>query len=424
MKRFVIFGIVILVLMSSVYIVFAKETITFWVPATGEVYKVYKEAVDMFNAKSKNFQVEAVSIPDMERKLLVAVAGGAPPDVAVHWNPMALREWIDRDSILPLTPFIKDEKFDLSRYVPACLEQATFYGQVWGLPLTSSLKPMFYWNKDLFKEVGLNPNLGPKTWKDLLTYSDKLTIRKEGKIERLGFTPLWGHIANGAETLVWFVQSGVKPVSDDGNKITINTDKATEVLQFIADLANRYGREAYQAFSSQFGSGLNDPFLTGRLAMAGGSTPMAVRGILYYKPDFKLGYSLMPSPTGKEMIIFTQGSTMIIPKGSKHPKEAWEFIKWFTGPQQTHLSAKIGYNSGNILALRKTADVISSKLVLNYYKYVVNIPQTPAQGVFFDEIVRARNSVIYGQMTAKQALDVLAQKVQAEIDKILATQKK
>lgn len=427
MKRLtILLGLVIILSLSLTQISFAKTKITFWAPATGEVFKVYKEAVELFNSKSKNVEVEIVSIPDMERKLLVAVAGGAPPDVAVHWAPMAMREWIERDSIIPLSPFIEAENFDLSNYVPECLKQVTFYGQIWGLPLTSSLKPVLYWNKDLFAEVGLNPNLGPKSWKDLVAYSDKLTVKQGDKIVRIGFTPLWAHIGEGGVGMIWLVQNGAKIVSSDGNKVQgyINTPEAVEALQFVADLANRYGREAYQTFSSQFGSGINDPFLTGRIAIAGGSSPMAVRGVLYYKPDFKLGYSLLPTPTGKNHITFTQGSAMIIPKGSKHPKEAWEFIKWFTGPQQTHLGRKIGYNPGNIIALKKTGDVLSSKIVLAWYKNIVNIPQTPVHGMLFDEFAKARNEVIYGRKTAKQALDDLANKIQEEIDKFLSTRKK
>lgn len=426
MKRFISVLLMSFITLGLVNVSFAKTKITFWAPATGEVFKVYQEAVNLFNAKSKNVEVEIVSVPDMERKLLVAVAGGAPPDVAVHWLPMGMREWVDRGSIMSLTPFIEADKVDLSSYVPECLKQVTFYKQIWGLPLTSSLKPVFYWNKKLFSEVGLNPNLGPKTWKDLVTYSDKLTLKQGDKIIRIGFTPLFAHISEGAVGLLWLVQKGVKVVSEDGNKVAgyINTPEAAEALQFVADLANRYGRESYQAFSSQFGSGINEPFLTERIAMVGASSPYAVRAVLYWKPDFPLGYSLFPTPTGKNLITFTQGSSMIIPNGSKHPKEAWEFIKWFSGPQQTLLSEKIGYNAGNLIALKKTGKVISSKIVITWYKNIVNIPQTPVQGMLFDEFAKARDEVIYGRKNAKQALDDLANKIQAEIDKFLASQKK
>lgn len=398
----------------------AKKTISFWVPATGEVFDTYKEAVEVFNSKSEDFQVNVVGVPDMARKLLVAVAGGTPPDVVAHWDPGSLREWVERDSLLPLTPFIKSDKYDLSTYVPKCLEQVTFYDQLWGLPLTSSLKPVFFWNKDLFKEAGLNPEVGPKSWNELVAFSDKLTIKEGNRIKRIGFTPLWAHI-NREAFPIFFVQNGVQLASKDGNKVIgyINTPKAVEALEFVADLANRYGREAYQSFSSQFGSGIQDPFLTGRIAMAGGSSPMAVRGILYFKPDFKLGYSLLPTPTGKDHITFTYGSCIVIPKGSKHPKEAWEFAKWYSGPDQTILSEKVGYNAGNLVALERTKHVISSKIVLSYYKSIVHIPQTPVQGIYLDEIIKARDEVIYGRKSAKQALDDFARKIQAEIDKFV-----
>ena len=423
MKRIFVLCLMMLLMMSLILAqgALAKKTISFWVPATGPVFDTYKEAVEIFNESSKDFQVNIVSVPDMARKLLVAVAGGTPPDIAAHWDPGALREWVDRGSLLSLTPFVKEDNYDLSTYVPQCVNQVTFYEQLWGLPLTSSLKPILLWNKDLFAEAGLDPDTGPKTWKDFVAYSDKLTRKEGNTIKRLGFTPLWGHI-NSQAINIFYVQNGVQLASPDGNKVIgyINTPKAVEALQFIADFANRYGREAYQTFSSQFGSGIQDPFLIGRLAMAGGSTPMAVRGIFYYKPDFKLGYSLFPTPTGKNPIVFTYGSCLIIPKGSKHPKEAWEFAKWYTGPEQTLLSKKVGYNSGNIIALEKTKDVISSHLVLSYHKSIVHIPQTPVQGLYMDEMLKTRDEVIYGRKTAQQALDDFARKIQAEIDKFVA----
>ena len=83
---------------------------------------------------------------------------------------------IDEDAIVPIDDFIKtdDDKAWLKSFFPAFMLNSQTGGKTWGAPFQRSTV-VLYWNKDLFKEAGLDPDKAPATWAEQVAFAQKLT---------------------------------------------------------------------------------------------------------------------------------------------------------------------------------------------------------------------------------------------------------
>ena len=68
---------------------------------------------------------------------------------------------IDEDAIVPF------EGVDAKAFYPAFMANSQTGGKTWGIPFQRSTI-VLYWNKELFKEAGLDPNKAPANWKEML----------------------------------------------------------------------------------------------------------------------------------------------------------------------------------------------------------------------------------------------------------------
>ena len=83
---------------------------------------------------------------------------------------------IDQNLIEPFDKIASsaDDKTWLQSFYPGLMANGTIGGHVWGIPFQRSTIVMFY-NKDMFRAAGLNPDAPPKTWKEMLAAATKLT---------------------------------------------------------------------------------------------------------------------------------------------------------------------------------------------------------------------------------------------------------
>src|SRR3954469_15683835 len=95
---------------------------------------------------------------------------------------------IDEDAIVPIDNFAKtaDDKAWLNGFYKAFMLNSQSGGKTWGVPFQRSTVVM-YWNKEAFKEAGLDPNKAPQTWAELKDYAGKLTKKDaSGKVTHWG----------------------------------------------------------------------------------------------------------------------------------------------------------------------------------------------------------------------------------------------
>src|SRR5690606_26146924 len=114
------------------------------------------------------------------------------------------------------------------QFYPHLWESVMYEDKPYAVPFNTDTRLLFY-NKDAFKEAGLDPEKPPATWDELEEYAEKLDIKDGDRYERVGFYPLWGSI--GAAS--WMTSAdGGKGFIQDG-ELYINTPKKQEALQWL-----------------------------------------------------------------------------------------------------------------------------------------------------------------------------------------------
>ncbi|HQX60012.1 MAG TPA: extracellular solute-binding protein, partial [Burkholderiaceae bacterium] len=170
----------------------AQTEISFFYPvAVGGAIATYIDnlAADFTkeNPGIKVTPIYAGSYQDTIVKALTAHKAGTPPVASVLLSTDTFT-LIDEDAVVPIDNFVKtaEDKAWLSGFYPAFLLNGQIGGKTWGVPFQRSTV-VLYWNKDLFKEAGLDPNKPPANWTELVAMAQKLTKKDaSGKVTQYG----------------------------------------------------------------------------------------------------------------------------------------------------------------------------------------------------------------------------------------------
>lgn len=274
-----------------------------------------------FNKTHKD-QVKVTIIPaaNYVQKFGTAAASGQAPDIAsidLVYAPYfssvgALTDLTDRTKTLAY----------YDKLSPAHRRLATYQGKVYALPFTAEASVLYY-NKVLFKKAGIT---SPPT-----NYAE--VIADAGKIHALG-SGYYGYIFSGAcagcnnfefTPNIW--ASGGDVLNGDGTKAELDTPQITDALTMYRTMWT--AGDMPNLAKTDDGSGALTAFEGGKIGMI----PLgafAVAGLKAAKVDF--GITPLPGKTGGSS-AFAGGDEIAIPKGSKHPDQAWEFLKWATDKQ-------------------------------------------------------------------------------------------
>ncbi|MGA2222621.1 MAG: ABC transporter substrate-binding protein [Verrucomicrobiia bacterium] len=322
-----------------------KVHITYWEKWSGFEAAAMQRTVDQFNRSQSRIVVEYLPLSNVDRKTLVATAGGDPPDVVGLWA-YNVYSFADRDALQPLDDFIRAEATPgggqavpggrqgstpeqwLARYEPVYADVCTYRGHVWAGLSTPSMTAL-HWNKAMFRAAGLDPDRPPGTLAELDVFTEKLTKRdpNTGEIVQLGFLPQEPNWFAWAYPL-WFGGQLL-----DGDNISIGTDpRNLQCYQWIESYTRKYGLDQVRAFSSGFGNFASpqNAFLSGKVAMEFQGVWMN-NFIRQFAPGLEYGVAAWPTAApGEDEFTVADTDLLAIPRGARHPREAWEFIKFIS----------------------------------------------------------------------------------------------
>src|SRR6188474_1726789 len=148
------------------------QEVTFYYPVAvgGPITKIVDQMAADFEKENAGIKVKPVyagSYQDTIVKALTAHKSGTPPTTAILLST-DMFTLIDEDAIVPF------DNADANPYFKAFLANSQTGGKTWGLPFQRSTI-VLYWNKELFKEAGLDPNKAPANWAEMVDYAKKLT---------------------------------------------------------------------------------------------------------------------------------------------------------------------------------------------------------------------------------------------------------
>jgi multiple sugar transport system substrate-binding protein len=288
------------------------------------------DVVEMFNAKmereGRNIRAEFELVPYDQQvsKFMAALSAGTAPDV----YSIDLVQYPYFTSIGAFADITQQyEELPYREDLPqGILELARRDGKIYGLPYEIDISHIL-WNKDLFREAGLNPDRPPEDWDQFLDYSKKLTVDKDGdgNIDQWGFAVVG---TSGGQYMFWFmpwVWGNDGAMFDDEGNVVFNSPETVETLQFWHDLI--YEHEVAPKSSVQWASGDRyNAFIAGRLAMFLGGN-FNITSIRQDAPDLEFGVALTPSNRG-EKATFGGGNLIGITEQCDHKEAAWEFMEF------------------------------------------------------------------------------------------------
>lgn len=402
------------------------DALTFFFQARPEEARVRLKIIDEFRKSHPGIRIRTiVSGPDPLQQMLTYCAGGKCPDVLMAWE-LLYSGLAERGVLLDLNTLLdRDPRYAAQLKAdsyPALYDTFAYAGGQYALPEQWS-GVFLYYNRTLFEEVGITP---PARWRDAWTFDEflaaatALTRRDSSGRTRWGFTDAWVPyfsaacfgMNNGAE---WFSPSV------DPTRTNLGDPRFAEGFQFYADLAVRH-RVAPKA-ADTLSVSAPDLFRRGRAAMALG-------GHWLYSEfaghdDLAIDVTVLPvGPHGGPGAITDVGSTgLAIAADSPRVEQAWEFVKFATGPVGQAIIAA----SGLFVPVLKSA--MSSPGFAAAHREIGNLevftdgpassrplPVTPAWGKVSALLERGSNRVLRGAATAASLDGRFASDVDALLD--------
>src|SRR5690606_2917972 len=153
---------------------------TFWHAMGGSAGEAVQRLVDRFNAAQDKVVVEAAYQGTYDDALQKLKAAGPEGPTIVQVYEIGSRFMIDSGMITPMQNFIDADGFSTEDFEPNILGYYTFEGKLYSMPFNTST-PIVYYNKDAFREVGLDPERPPRTFEEFQEYARRLTVTKGGE---------------------------------------------------------------------------------------------------------------------------------------------------------------------------------------------------------------------------------------------------
>lgn len=317
-----------------------KTTIQFWHSMSGDNGDALEDIVDDFNDQSDSVKVEATyqgSYDDSLTKLR-AVGGSDEAPALVQVFEIGTKYMSESGFITPMQEFIDEDDFDVSELEDNILNYYQLDGELYSMPFNTSNAVMFY-NKDMFEEVGLDPEAPPETLSEMKEAAEKLA--DDG--DRYGFT---------MSTIGWFVEqllanSGAPYLdndngrSEDATEAVVNSEEGYEIFNWLNDMNEA---ETFKNYGSDWDDS-RGPFFSEQVGMYFDSTANTAEVIK--NSDFEVGTAFLPHPdnTDANGVIVGGASLWMTNKVSEEDQEAaWEFVKYTTKADvQAKWAASTGY---------------------------------------------------------------------------------
>jgi len=340
--------------------------LTFYYPVAvgGPVTKTIDQMAADFEKENPGIKVKPVYSGTYQEsivKALTAFKSGQPPHIAVLLST-DMFTLIDEDAIVPIDGLATsaDDRKWLGGFFDSFMMNSRTGGKTWGVPFQRSTI-VLYWNKELFREAGLDPDKGPASWDQMVEYAKKLT-----KTDASGNVTQWGVKIPSSGFPYWLFQGLTTPngallMNEAGTETYFDKPEVIEALQYWVDLSAKH--KVMPGGVIEWGTTPKD-FFEKKAAMIWTTTGNLTN--IRTNAGFPFGVAMLPekkrrgSPTGG-------GNFYVFKKTSPEEQAAaLKFAKWATAPQR---AAQWSIATGYVAVTPAAWETPEMK------KYVQEVPQ-------------------------------------------------
>ena len=382
--------------------------LTFWHYWDGANGQALQKLIDQYQKEHPGVNIKAEFVPgsDLQTKLQTAITGKRTPSMAIA-DLTAMPNLVRSGALAALDPYIAKSKLNLQDYYAGPMVYGRYNGKQYSLPVSASNLGLFY-NKDLFRQAGLDPNKPPKTWEDLVSMG-KTIQAKTGKQGYELFT-------QGGEGTTWQWQvflwgAGGSFLNKTNTAAAFNGPAGVKALQFWTDLVNK------DKVSSVAPWGL---FGRGEAAMVMDGSWMTQ--FFPEQVDFELGAAPFPYPKGMQPATNMGGEQVFVFNGDPATQQAaWDFVNWFSStPVQVQWDRATGF-----MPVKKSVASAASyknwvkntrpllQPFVNSMTFANPRPPVPQYAQISDRVATAVQEALTGRAGPQDALNRAAQDVDA-----------
>ncbi|MHB0951052.1 MAG: sn-glycerol-3-phosphate ABC transporter substrate-binding protein UgpB [Allorhizobium sp.] len=422
------FSIAALALGLSATTSLAATEISWWHAMGGELGAKLEEIVAGYNASQDKYKVIPTfkgTYPETMTAAIAAFRAGEQPDIVQVFEVGTGTMMAAKGAVYPVYELMKDAgaKFDPKDYLPAVVGYySDTEGNMLSLPFNSST-PIFYYNKDVFKKAGLDPETAPKTWEEVEAFSKKIM---ESGAAKCGFTTGWVSWVQLENLSAWHnqpigtLQNGFGGLD---SKLTVN---GPVQVKHWENLKKWQDAGIFQYGGPTGGNDAPPKFYSQECAMYMNSSASRA-GVLLNAKDFQVGFGMLPyysDVQGAPQNSIIGGATLWVLKG--HDAEQYKGVAdFFTYLSSAKVQADWHQYSGYLPITQAAYDLGKSQ---GYYEknpgsdvaikqMTLNAPTENSKGLRFGNYVQIRTVIdeefqelLAGKKTAQQALDAVVER--------------
>jgi multiple sugar transport system substrate-binding protein len=320
-----------------------RVIVDYWEHWSGAEEAGMRQIVNAFNdtvGREKKIFVRYLSTSSIEQKTLVATAAGVPPDIAGLYN-QNIPQFASMDALEPLDAMAAEHGITPDTYKKVFWDECCYDGQLYGLVSTAFCLGLYY-NTEIFQQRGLDPARPPRTIAELDAYAQAIEqVDASGRLDVAGYLPLEpGWYQN--YTCIWFGGSWWDRAH---NRFTFTDPGVVRAYTWIQGYSKRLGAMAETGFRSALGSydSPQNAFLAGRVAMELQGTFLA-NVIHSQKPSMNGKWAAAPFPSfdpNLKDVTYCNADVLVIPRGARHKREAFEFIAFVNRQDQMEKLANL-----------------------------------------------------------------------------------
>jgi sn-glycerol 3-phosphate transport system substrate-binding protein len=273
-------------------------------------------------------------------KALTAHKSGEPPTTAILLST-DMFTLIDEDAIVPFEDLAKgpEDQAWMKSFFPAFMKNSQTGGKTWGIPFQRSTI-VLYWNKEAFREAGLDPSRPPTSWTEQVEYARKLTRR-----DAAGNVTQWGLQVPSSGFPYWLfqgftTQNDVLLMNEAGTQTAYDRPGVIDALQYWVDLSGKHKVMAPGVI--EWGTTPKD-FFEKKTAMMWTTTGNLTN--VRNNAKFEFGVAMLPA--GKRRGSPTGGGNFYVFKKATPAQQAAavRFARWMTSPER---AAQWGIETGYV----------------------------------------------------------------------------
>ena len=329
-------------------------SITFWHSLTAANQNTLQALVESFNSSQNEVTVNLVfqgTYDDSLNKFLASSGRASELPAIIQIEEASTQLMIDSKEVTPVQDFIDSDNYDLSNFEARVLDYYRVGDRLYSMPFNLS-GPVLYYNKNDFREVGLDPEKPPQTLEELTEYSRKLVKRdSQGNITRSGIA---------LEINPWYFEQMLANAGalyvDNGNgrdgrptEAVFNGPEGKAIFQWWRDMVQE--GLAFNVGRNPTGTDHLLAVGSGRAAMTIG-TSAALRSVLNVieggggPAGVEMAVAPLPAPRSPDGGMIVGGASLWIVKSRPEAEQeaAWKFVKFLVEPaQQAEWYAGTGY---------------------------------------------------------------------------------